>query len=268
MSGFSLDWLGLREPFDRAARNEEVRRAALALLADRAQTIVVDLACGAGSTLRALAPDLAKPQRWRLVDNDPALLAAALAAARDAPDVMVETMPFDLNGDLASLFTRDVSLVTTSALLDLVSQTWIERLADGLAARRLPFYAALSYDGRATLDPVHPRDAEIVTAVNRHQRGDKGFGPALGPDGARTAIAALRSRGYRVVSGSSDWRAAPPDRAFQSEILRGWAQAAREIGQGDDAAIDAWLAQRTAWIDAGASSLTVGHVDFLGMPGE
>ena len=42
-----------------------------------------------------------------------------------------------------------VNLVTASALLDLVSAEWLERLVNEVAARRLPFYAALNYD---TLD--------------------------------------------------------------------------------------------------------------------
>ncbi len=263
MSGFSLDWLRLRESFDRAARNENVRKAALALLGKHSN--IVDLACGAGSTLRALAPDIAAPQHWRLIDNDPALLKEAALNAVNGADI--EAVPFDLGGNLDALFADNVSLVTTSALLDLVSQEWIERLADTLARRRLPFYAALTYDGRTALAPVDPRDAQIVAAMNRHQRGDKGFGPALGPVGARAAMVAFGSRGYRIVSGLSDWCTTPSDRAFQREILQGWAQAAREIDRDNAAAIDAWLSQRLAWIDAGVSTLTVGHADFLAVPG-
>jgi len=38
---------------------------------------VVDLACGAGATLRAVGPHLPPRQSWRLVDNSLSLLAQA-----------------------------------------------------------------------------------------------------------------------------------------------------------------------------------------------
>jgi hypothetical protein len=43
---------------------------------------------------------------------------------------------------------RWLDLITTSALLDLVSADWLERLTVEAAARRLPIYAALTYQGR------------------------------------------------------------------------------------------------------------------------
>ena len=61
-------------------------------------------------------------------------------------------MPVDLARDLEAALDGPVDLVTTSALLDLVSDDWLERLAIEAAARRLPVYAALSYDGRIELD--------------------------------------------------------------------------------------------------------------------
>ena len=119
---------------------------------------------------------------------------------------------------------------TTSALLDLVSEAWLERLAVEIAARALPFYAALSYDGRIAFTPPDPLDAAIVAAVNAHQRTDKGFGPALGPAAAGFAIARFEALGYSVVHGASDWVMGPHDRDIQTEMLAGWASAAREIG--------------------------------------
>ena len=90
----------------------------------------------------------------------------------------------DLTRDLEAALEGPVDLVTASALLDLVSETWLERLAVETAARSIPLYAALSYDGRIELTPPDPLDAAIVAAVNAHQRTDKGFGPALGPAAA------------------------------------------------------------------------------------
>ena len=90
-----------------------------------------------------------------------------------------------------------VDLVTTSALLDLVSAEWLERLAVEAAARRLPVYAALTYQGSASLDPAEPFDLEVIAAVNRHQRRDKGFGLALGPEAGewlQQATLAVRAR--------------------------------------------------------------------------
>ncbi len=156
--------------------------------------------------------------------------------------------------------------MATSALLDLVSEAWLERLAAAVAARAIPLYAALSYDGRTAFTPADPFDTDIASAVNAHQRTDKGFGPALGPAAAAYAIARFEALGYSVMHGPSDWTMGPQDRDMQTEILAGWASAARDIGGLPPADIAAWLARRRAALAGGRSSLEVGHVDFLAIP--
>ena len=79
MSGFSPEWLALREPADHRARDGLLSMA----LADRLQSKpivrVVDLGCGSGSNIRATYATLGREQHWTLVDYDARLLAAARA---------------------------------------------------------------------------------------------------------------------------------------------------------------------------------------------
>jgi hypothetical protein len=265
MSGFSASWLALREPYDRRARNETVLDAVAAFAAGLPAISLVDLACGLGSTLRSIAPRLSKRQNWRLADNDLGLLARADALSRP-PHLVVTAVPIDLARDLEAALDGPIDLITTSALLDLVSHEWLDRLVTETAARRLPIYAALSYDGLATLDPVDPLDRAIVDAVNRHQHRDKGFGPALGPDAAATAPSRFEQVGYTVVQGASDWVFSPRDAEIQTEVLTGWAAAAREIGDLPMSDIVGWLTRRRDHIAAGRSAIRVGHVDFFARP--
>src|ERR1041384_6596958 len=74
---FSAGWLTLREPYDRRARNPAVLDSVANWAAKRAAVAAVDLACGLGSTVRAITERLPKRQSWRLVDNDLSLLARA-----------------------------------------------------------------------------------------------------------------------------------------------------------------------------------------------
>jgi len=262
---FSADWLTLREPHDARARNKKVREAVVASFKDHPSIRIVDLACGTGATLRALAPHLPPHQNWRLTDNNLSLLARA-SETPHAEGISIAATPLDLNHDLEAALDGAVDLVTTSAFLDLVSPAWLERLAVEVAARAIPLYAALSYDGRIEFDPADPGDASIIAAVNTHQRRDKGFGPALGPTAASTAIARFESLGYSVVQGTADWAIGPPDREMQMEILSGWASAARETGVPGLADMVGWLTRRRDAVSAGRSSIRVGHVDFFARP--
>ena len=116
------------------------------------------------------------------------------------------------------------------------------------------------------MTPNDPTDKKIIAAVNKHQRTDKGFGPALGPSAAKTAIAAFERVGYAVTHGLADWDFGPADRTIQTEVLSGWAAAAREIGDLPQPEIFDWLKRRRELIAAGRSSLRVGHVDLLARP--
>ena len=181
MSSFSAEWLALREPYDqRGAQRRRARCGRRRLPSAQTAISVVDLACGTGSTLRAIGPHLPPRQNWRLVDNDLGLLARA-ASAGEPPHLSVMTQPVDLARDLELALDGPLDLVTASALLDLVSAEWLDRLIIEAAARRLPVYAALTYDGRTVVEPAAAFDAELLAGFNLHQRTDKGFGPALGP---------------------------------------------------------------------------------------
>src|SRR5260221_14723616 len=83
MSGFSADWLALREPADHAARSIDLTRALLGALRRDRPLRVLDLAAGTGSNLRYLAGAAGsertrptyEPPEFLLVDHDPLLLA-------------------------------------------------------------------------------------------------------------------------------------------------------------------------------------------------
>src|SRR5712671_1194968 len=262
MSGFSPRWLALREPYDRAARNEGVLDAVAATFAGASAATVTDLGCGTGATMRAIAPCLPARQSWRLVDNDNTLLDAAEKAAPTGVNVC--TVAIDLACAIEEALDG-CDLVATSALLDLVSAAWLDRLVASLVSLSRPLYAALSYDGVVTLRPQTPHDAVVIAAVNRHQRTDKGFGPALGPDAARTAPERFRGAGFAVLEGRSDWRFGAGDREIQMEMLAGWASAAGEIGL-DPSILEQWLHERRDHVTAGRSEMRVGHIDFFATP--
>lgn len=261
MTGFDPVWLALREPADHAARAPALLDAAARAAGSAGRgPLVVDLGCGTGSNMRALAPRLAGAARWRLVDNDPILLAEA--ARRGAAGA--DTVSADLN-DVASLPLDGATLVTAAALFDLVSETWLRRLVGRVAAARLPLYAALTYDGQTDWTPPHPSDRAMHAALDAHQRTDKGFGPALGPAAASCLGALLRDHGYSVRTAESPWRLGPADAALIVATTAGYTAAALDLGLADPASAARWQAFRIETAPAG--TMLVGHTDLLATPG-
>jgi hypothetical protein len=275
MSGFSADWLDLREGADHRARSVELRDAVGAMFEARSHVEIVDLACGAGSNLRGLASVLPASQRWRLVDHDPALLEAArsrLAAWGDRVEshdpliilhngrrILVEFRLADLASGAEAVLDERIDLVTAAALFDLVSPDWIARFARALATRGAPLYAALTYDGDERWIPAHAQDAAMLAAFHAHQGRDKGFGPAAGPRAATILREALEARGYLVSRAASPWRLGADDAPLIDALADGAAQAVLQTGLSPAETIGDWRAQRR-------SACRIGHVDLLARP--
>jgi trans-aconitate methyltransferase len=258
MSGFSADWLALREPADASARSLPLVRLVAAALAGRRVVRAVDLGAGTGSNVRFLGRHLGTEQEWLLVDDDRSLLAKVPPGVR--------TCAADLAQVSADWF-RDRDLVTASALLDLVSLEWLAGVVDHCATARAVALFALNYDGRVAWSPRDEDDDPVTRLVNAHQRTDKGFGPALGPEAGQRTAALFHARGYAVSVVRSDWML-PPDRAaLQRELIDGWARAAIEMDPTMAARVAAWRARRHALVDGGTSGLIVGHEDVAAIPG-
>ncbi|MDM7457984.1 MAG: class I SAM-dependent methyltransferase [Paracoccus sp. (in: a-proteobacteria)] len=264
---FSAQWLALREPADLAARDPGLLAAAARIAGP--DPVILDLGCGTGSTLRAISPCLPDHARWHLVDIDPALLALAA----DAAPGRSTTYQLDLR-DLDSLPLKEVTLVTASALLDLLPASWITAFAARLARAGLPFYAALSYDGDMSWQPDLPDDAAVTRAFNAHQRRDKGLGPALGPDAALTATRVLEQAGLAVRTAPSPWRIRADQNMLHAELVAGIARAAAEQDRRSDEIegtcghgahwISAWARDRARLPETGLC--TIGHQDLLAVP--
>ena len=260
MSGFSAGWLALREPADAAARSASLARQAAAIAAAKTPVRAIDLATGTGSNVRYLAPLLPPDQEWLLADEDERLLH--LLPGR-LPGRRFEARRVNL----AQLDALDViegrTLVTASALIDLVSEPWLDALASRAARAGAVVLFALSYNGHIECWPGEPEDDMVRRLVNRHQRTDKGFGPALGPDAVACAASHFTRRGYHVARESSDWVLSGEQGELQRQLIDGWADAAVEIAPSCAPAVTGWKARRLAHIAASRSSLIVGHDDLL-----
>jgi hypothetical protein len=255
MSEFSADWLALREPVDAVSRSMRLARVVADALPRYRAVDILDLGTGTGANVRYLAGKLPLPQRWLLVDRDERLLSLA-PKAWPARCLDLQQAVLD-----ASLF-QGRALVTASALLDLVSDAWLEVLVARCAEAGTAVLFALTYDGRLAYAPAEPEDDWIRDLVNQHQRRDKGLGPAAGPAATMRAAELLTAAGYHVEREASDWVLTTPEsQALQRQLIDGWAQAAAAVASDQAAAIDEWRDRRLAHVDAGSSQLIVGHKD-------
>ena len=287
MTGFSADWLALREPFDLAARAEsaaalDLRGMATRMRRDAEVLDVLDLACGTGANLRALAPCLGGAQRWLLVDHDPRLLEAlpgAFAAWSRAQGLVVRNDDHclhiegpDWNAevrwrrcDLASALDdvpfADAQLVTAAALLDLVSASWLDALFERVGKANAAMFFALSVDGRVNWEPPAEGDEIVHQLFAAHQRSDKGFSAALGGEAPAMAAARLAALGYGVTRSRSDWHI--EETAMLQAMVDGMGSAALEQDSNAHARVQAWRTRRLTSMPH--SRLHVGHVDLLAL---
>ncbi len=272
---FSPDWLALREAADHRSRAGALVDRLRAEWRARRWIRIVDLGSGTGSSLRYLAPRLPGPQQWTLVDHDADLLARAAPAGTAAELRRV-------HGDLAETGLQAVAqadLVTCSALLDLVPEDWLERLARACRAAGCGAYLALTYDGAMEWSAAgsgsdgpggaaDPDDAAIRDAVNAHQRRERGPATALGPAAAAAAETLFRTVGYRTWRLPSPWRLGPGDRALALALIDGWEDAVLDLSPPPARArrVRAWARRRRQTAARGHFGLTVGHQDLLALP--
>ena len=258
MGDFSADWLSLRARFDTAARaevlEERLARFATARLGGSGRALqVIDLGAGSGNNHRHLSPRLPVRQHWTLVDGDEDLL-------RTAPQTTdVSRKHADLAVNLEAAIPDTTDLVTASALIDLVSRDWLVRLVRRVEEVNAALLVVLTYDGRIRWSDENAEDGRLRDLVNMHQRGEKGFGPALGPDAPRALQDVV---GAGLVTRSSDWKVGAADREMRVALVDGWADAAAEIAPEQRSRISAWAVRRREC----ECDLVVGHADQLMLP--
>jgi hypothetical protein len=265
----SAQWLDLREPADAAARScglvEHVRRQ----LPAAGRLVIHDLACGSGSMGRWLAPLLRGPQLWIMHDRDPDLLEVAAATppgpAADGASVAVETRLSDITqlrpDDLAG-----ATVITASALLDLLTGDQLAELVDVCAAVGCPVLLTLSVVGRVELTPADPLDRWVAAAFDDHQRRPTARGRLLGPDAVAAAAERFRRRGADVLLRPSPWRLGAADAGLAAEWLTGWLDAACQQEAELAAEVGAYARRRLAQARAGQLAVTVDHTDLLVLP--
>lgn len=270
------DWLMLREGADAAARSSELverLRSHLEITVPAGdEAIITDFGCGTGSMGRWLAGRLPGPQLWVLRDRDPVLLARAAAdmprGAADGAPVRVRTRQGDFT-DLRAAELAGTSLVTTSAVLDLLTSEELDALAATCVEAGCPALLTLTVMGRVEFAPSDPLDAEFAAAFDAHQRRSEGGRRLLGPDAGQAAVDAFEKRGATVASRLSPWRLGAGragGAALLEEWLRGWISAACEQERSLVQHAAAYLRRRLDSCASGELSVEVGHVDVLAIP--
>jgi hypothetical protein len=262
-AGLSIGWLALREPADDAARSSDLV-ALVSGAQGRRPWVLHDLGAGTGSMARWLAPRLPGPQRWVLHDRDPALLDAGV----DPPPSDAAGQPVSMTtirGELDDLTAADLAgatVVTASAVLDMLTAAQVERLCAVCTATGAVLLITTTVTGEVGLSPADPLDGPLRRAFNAHQRR----AGLLGPDAAARASTTLTSRHYRVTTRHAPWHLGPADSALTRAWLDGWVSAAVAQRPMLRQAAAGYLRRRGALLDHGELWVTVDHLDLFAEP--
>ncbi|MGH3383555.1 MAG: class I SAM-dependent methyltransferase, partial [Nocardioidaceae bacterium] len=227
----SAEWLTMREAADATARATDLVELIRPCLPTDRPLEIHDLGCGTGSMARWLAPQLPGPQHWVSYERDAELLAlvhdTTPGKTSDGTPVTVETRRRDVTrldpGELAG-----ASLITASALLDMLTEEELRRFVAVCARAGCAVLITLTVVGRVELTPADPLDQRVADAFNAHQRRTNGEARRLGPDAVRAAVDGFTRLGRDVVVRPSAWQLGPHQRELAAEWFTGWLAAACE----------------------------------------
>jgi hypothetical protein len=202
-------------------------------------------------------------------DRDADLLEVAATEppgpAANGAAITVEAKHSDITrlhpGDLAG-----ATLITGSALLDVLTEEELAGLVTVCARAGCPMLLTLSVVGRVGLTPAHPLDRRVAAAFDAHQRRATERGRLLGPDAVALAVAGFGRLGAEVVVRPSPWRLGASQADLAAEWFTGWVGAACEQQAELTAVIDVYIRRRLAEARAGQLAVTVGHADLLVLP--
>ena len=274
MEIFDAAWLALREPIDGRSRAELLLKHLYEAWQACEWTRILDLGSGTGANLRYLAPRLPGEQVWVLLDHDPSHVQELTRLPKPA-SVSGLTI---ICGDVAEeglTAVQDADLVTASAMLDLVSEDWLQRIVSCCLTSGCGVYFPLNYNGGINWLPQHAtrsggntvvNDNLVRTAVNTHQLTDKGLGPALGPSAVQKAERLFHEAGYWTLSVESPWLLDAADAPMVRRLLDGWLAAVAEVYRRDVAELQIWADDRLEDVSSGRCILRVGHSDLLALP--
>jgi hypothetical protein len=232
--------------------------------------VIHDLGCGTGSMGRWLAPLLSGPQHWILHDRDPDLLevAAADPPGRPAGGAAVTVEP--QQSDITRLHRPDLagaSLITASAVLDVLTEDELAGLITVCAGSGCPVLLTLSVVGRVEVIPAESLDRRVAAAFDAHQRRATDRGRLLGPDAVGFAVERFAQLGCDALLRPSPWRLGPLQGELAAEWFTGWVAAACEQEPELTVETEAYLRRRLADARAGLLAVTVDHADLLFLPG-
>jgi SAM-dependent methyltransferase len=265
----SARWLALREPADATARAVDLVDHLGRALPATGRRVIHDLGCGTGAMGRWLAPLLSGPQHWVMYDRDGDLLAAAAAdlpdPAADGAAVTVETR----HSDITRLRPTDLagaSLITASALLDMMTEDELAKLVTVCVGAGCPTLFTLSVVGGVELRPADPLDRRVASAFRAHQRRTTERGRLLGPDAVAVAVEQFGRLGGEPLVRPSKWRLGASQADLAAEWFTGWVGAACEQRVELAAETRGYTRRRLAQAAAGKLAVTVDHTDLLVLP--
>ena len=259
MSAFSAEWLALREPADWRSRSARVTNAVVYALPKGRVVRAVDLAAGTGSNTRFLRRTLTPPQERLSVHHDPDLFSSA-PSRRSGFDIRTHAMDLWHTGELATVL-QGQEMVTASALLDLVSEEWLQALCATCRSQRSVVLFALSYDGRMIPLPEEPEDELVEPSrivINRPTKGLAGRSGLTPQRGRRSSSKTWATRSCAIeATGCS----IASRRSWQRQLIDGWAEAATAIAPAEAEIIGRWRKRRIEHIAGERSRVIVGHED-------
>lgn len=287
MSGFTAEWLNLREPVDVVSRDQHLVETLRGRLASDKTLRILDLGAGTGANLRYLAPRLGGEQHWRLLDNDAALLSLVplklqawtreqhltmdihkreMFIGGENFDCHVQWQEIDMFTNLRDIEFDGTDLVSASALLDLVSCQWLSELGGYTRKAQAAVYFALTYNGYIDFYPRCAADERVRELVNVHQLTDKGFGPALGPAAALRARDIFQKMDFDLALARSDWVIGGNEIELCRQLCDGWIQAARQVSPQENSDLSLWHESRLELFKHDDVAINVGHTDMVGWP--